>query len=191
MLHEVVRRDTVPIWRKEILAEVDEEENIVTMNKSCVRNFDNKALCEEEGFTVTHAGHCGSCSNLQVAKTKLSNTPESKISHDYNLRLVKKYSLIPSDSSKKAKINIFCQRDSLFQDLGVYMRQNLTEPTRKCGALGVISQALMRNCLQRIGFSSDCIPIWEYNILNTRKECTAVSSVSHNRYHKKGKYDGL
>ena len=111
MLHEVVRRDTVPIWRKEILAEVDEEENIVTMNKSCVRNFDNKALCEEEGFTVTHAGHCGSCSNLQVAKTKLSNTPESKISHDYNLRLVKKYSLIPSDSSKKAKINIFCQRD--------------------------------------------------------------------------------
>ena len=67
--------------------------------------------------------------------------------------------------------------DLLFQDLGVYMRQNLTEPTRKCGALGVISHELMRNCLQRIGFSSDCIPIWEYNILNTKKECTAVSSV--------------
>ena len=64
----------------------------------------------------------------------------------------------------------------LFQDLGVYMRQNLTEPTRKCGALGVISHQLMRNCLQRIGFSSDCIPIWEYNILNTKKECTAVSA---------------
>ena len=56
------------------------------------------------------------------------------------------------------------------------MRQNLTEPTRKCGALGVISHQLMRNCLQRIGFSSDCIPIWEYNILNTKKECTAVSA---------------
>ena len=68
--------------------------------------------------------------------------------------------------------------DLLFQDLGVYMRQNLTEPTRKCGALGVISHELMRNCLQRIGFSSDCIPIWEYNILNTKKECMAVSSVS-------------
>jgi len=102
----------------------DETQVTSGARKYWLRNFDNKALCEEEGFTVTHAGHCGSCSNLQ--------------------------------------------------DLGVYMRQNLTEPTRKCGALGVISHALMRNCLQRIGFSSDCIPIWEYNILNTRKECTAL-----------------
>ena len=56
------------------------------------------------------------------------------------------------------------------------MRQNLTDPTRLCGALGAISPILMRNCLKRIGFSDDCIPIWEYNILNTRKECFLVKN---------------
>ena len=29
------------------------------------RNFTNLAECEAEGFMVTHAGHCGSCSYLQ------------------------------------------------------------------------------------------------------------------------------
>ena len=67
-----------------------------------------------------------------------------------------------------------CGSCSTLQDLGVYMRQNLTAPTRQCGALGIISHSLMRNCLQRIGFSPNCVPIWEYNILNTRKECWEV-----------------
>ena len=34
--------------------------------------------------------------------------------------------------------------------LGVYLRQNLTDPTRFCGALGIISHGLMTNCLQVI-----------------------------------------
>ena len=87
-------------------------------------NFNSEAAAAEAGYSVTHAGHCGSCSSLQ--------------------------------------------------DLGVYLGRNLTEPTRRCGALSIVSADLMRKCLQRIGFSDNCIPIWEYNILNTRQECTRV-----------------
>ena len=67
-----------------------------------------------------------------------------------------------------------CGSCSSLQDLGVYLGRNLTEPTRRCGALSIVSADLMRKCLQRIGFSDNCIPIWEYNILNTRQECTRV-----------------
>lgn len=97
-------------------------------NKYWLRNFANETECEEEGFVVTHSGHCGSCSSLQ--------------------------------------------------DLGVYLRQNLTDPTRFCGALGIISHGLMTNCLQRIGFSDNCIPIWEYNIGQTRQECWELCIMS-------------
>ena len=91
------------------------------IRKVLPRNFTSLAECETEGFVVTHAGHCGSCSYLQ--------------------------------------------------DLGVYIKQNLTEPVRTCGALGIVSHTLMRNCLIRLGFSMPCITIWEFNIQQTRQEC--------------------
>ena len=37
-------------------------------------NFTTRAEGEAEGFTVTHAGHCGACSTLQVCLRFLSPT---------------------------------------------------------------------------------------------------------------------
>jgi len=108
--------------------------------KYWLKNFESETECDDAGFKVTHAGHCGSCSGLQ--------------------------------------------------DLGVYLRQNLTDPTRHCGFLGIISHSLMRNCLQRIGFSSNCIPIWEHNILNTRKQCFDVCFLSYITGEDNNKPDG-
>ena len=61
--------------------------------KYVLRNFDNKALCEEEGFTVTHAGHCGSCSNLQVrsqnsVKVGLNERPKGSQIYIHNRELL-------------------------------------------------------------------------------------------------------
>merc|ERR1712203_14822 len=84
-------------------------ENIDTATghkKYFLKNFTNMEEAETEGFTVTHAGHCGACSTLQ--------------------------------------------------DLGVYIRQNLTDSTRMCGFLGTVSSALMHDCLMALGFSAPC-----------------------------------
>jgi len=67
-----------------------------------------------------------------------------------------------------------CGACSNLQDLGVYIRQNLTSDTRECGILGSLSHNLMRNCLLDLGFSLPCVTIWEWNILNTKAECFSV-----------------
>merc|ERR1711964_442526 len=88
--------------------------------KYFLKNFTNIEESDVEGYTVTHAGHCGACSTLQ--------------------------------------------------DLGVYIRQNLTDSTRMCGFLGTVSHTLMRDCLMSLSFSLPCITIWEWNILNTKPD---------------------
>ncbi|XP_023349179.1 uncharacterized protein LOC111717940 [Eurytemora carolleeae] len=98
-----------------------DEKNDAGLNKYWLRNFNNESFAEASNFSVTHKGHCGSCSYLQ--------------------------------------------------DLGVYIRQNLTESTRECGILGSLSHALMHDCLLKLGFSEPCVTIWEWNIINTKKEC--------------------
>lgn len=67
-----------------------------------------------------------------------------------------------------------CGSCSSLQDLGVYMGRNLTAPTRKCGLQGLFSKRMMTKCLKRLGFSDNCIPIWEYNIQNTRSKCFGI-----------------
>ena len=67
-----------------------------------------------------------------------------------------------------------CGACSTLQDLGVYIRQNLTDSTRMCGFLGTVSHALMRDCLMSLGFSLPCVTIWEWNILNTKDKCFDV-----------------
>ena len=86
-----------------------------------LQNFNSEDEAGAANFSITHKGHCASCSTLQ--------------------------------------------------DLGVYIRQNLTDSTRTCGKEGVISSKWQHECLQKIGFSEQCITIWEYNILNTRDQC--------------------
>lgn len=67
-----------------------------------------------------------------------------------------------------------CAACSSLQDLGVYMSQNLTEPTRLCGAMGSISEELEYDCMKALGFSDECVSIWIFNIHNTKKECFEV-----------------
>jgi len=67
-----------------------------------------------------------------------------------------------------------CGACSTVQDLGVYIRQNLTSATRNCGLLGSLSYTLMRNCLHDLGFSDPCVSIWAWNIINTRTKCFKV-----------------
>jgi len=64
-----------------------------------------------------------------------------------------------------------CGSCSSLQDLGVYMGQNLTTPVRRCGMEGSISKKLMTDCLKRLGFSDNCIPIWEDNVDHTKDKC--------------------
>jgi len=101
-----------------------DETNDTGLRKYWLRNFENETLAMNSNFSVTHKGHCASCSYPQ--------------------------------------------------DLGVYIRQNLTSATRECGILGSLSHNLMRNCLLDLGFSLPCVTIWEWNILNTKAECFGV-----------------
>jgi len=107
-------------------------------------------------------GYCG----LQWSPTEV--TPEG----------LKKYTLkdFPSEEAvAEAGFTIThkgqCGSCSTLQDLGVYIGQNLTSPVRRCGLEGIVSKHLMTECLKRIGFSDNCIPIWEDNTLNTRAQC--------------------
>ena len=54
------------------------------------------------------------------------------------------------------------------------MSQNLTDPTRACGALGVVSEELEYECMKELGFSDECVSIWIFNIHNTRDVCQKV-----------------
>jgi len=83
-----------------------------------------------------------------------------------------------------------CGACSTLQDLGVYIRQNLTDSTRMCGFLGTVSHALMRDCLMSLGFSLPCITIWEWNILNTKAQCFQVCLLSYITGEPNNKPDG-
>jgi len=72
-----------------------------------------------------------------------------------------------------------CGACSTLQDLGVYIRQNLTSDTRMCGFLGSVSEALMLDCLRALGFSPPCVQIWRHNIVHTKKECLQVCLISY------------
>jgi len=65
-----------------------------------------------------------------------------------------------------------CGACSILQDLGVYIKQNLTSDTRRCGLEGIfLGQQHVFNCLKKIGFSDECSKIWQFNIKNTRSKC--------------------
>jgi len=83
-----------------------------------------------------------------------------------------------------------CGACSTLQDLGVYIRQNLTDATRECGFLGTVSSALMRDCLMGLGFSMPCVTIWEWNIINTKQECFDVCVWSYITGEPNNKPDG-
>ena len=157
LLHEMVRWGASDIWEQEVLAEVGvlqgKGEKVET-SSGILRVKLSARTRNTRWHTLATAGPA------QTYRSGLWSLFIIAIGHTY-----------PSYASELA-----LNQCSFIQDLGVYMRQNLTDPTRLCGALGAISPSLMRNCLKRIGFSDDCIPIWEYNILNTRKECFLVKN---------------
>merc|ERR1719242_528438 len=56
-----------------------------------------------------------------------------------------------------------------------------TEPHNACETLwyrGTDFRRLMEKCLQNLGFSQNCIPIWMDNTKNTSKECRLVCLLS-------------
>jgi hypothetical protein len=71
-----------------------------------------------------------------------------------------------------------CGACSTLQDLGVYMGQNLTVPVRSCGSRGFFSHSLERQCLVDIGFTDECISIWQPNMHNTANKCFWVCMAS-------------
>jgi len=83
-----------------------------------------------------------------------------------------------------------CGACSSLQDLGVYIRQNLTDSTRECGLLSSISHSLMHNCLLNLGFSLPCVTVWEWNILNTKDKCFQVCMWSYINNEPFNKPDG-
>eukprot|EP01138_Halocafeteria_seosinensis_P001993 gb/GECG01002041.1/.p1 GENE.gb/GECG01002041.1/~~gb/GECG01002041.1/.p1 ORF type:complete len:274 (+),score=15.30 gb/GECG01002041.1/:1-822(+) len=65
-----------------------------------------------------------------------------------------------------------CGYCSTTKDLAIYMNYtDLTNPVRICGALATFSQPLAMECLEKIGFTTQCSKIWMYDAINTRKEC--------------------
>ena len=105
-----------------------------------LQNFETEVKAVMANFTVTHKGHCASCSSIQ--------------------------------------------------DLGVYIRQNLTDATRACAIKGLLSKKWEMNCLRDLGFSEECIQIWFYNILNTRQHCFATCLWSKIKNEPFNKADG-
>ena len=68
--------------------------------------------------------------------------------------------------------------DFPLKDLGVYMSRNLTTPTRLCGIVGLLSEALEFECLYSLGFSPQCAWVWHWNIQNTSEKCFEVCLIS-------------
>ena len=74
-----------------------------------------------------------------------------------------------------------CSACSTLKDLSVYMGvHNLTAPVRSCG-LDVLSKDKEMKCLRALGFTEDCVNIWYYNTLNSRKDC-AIPCLVNNHY---------
>jgi len=107
---------------------------------------------EVEGQTTNHTGQA-------MKKYRLADFPTPEAAMDANFTITHKG---------------HCGACSTLQDLGVYIGQNLTSSTRRCGMEGMISDRRMTKCLQDLGFSDNCIPIWKYNIRNTRRRCFGV-----------------
>jgi hypothetical protein len=64
-----------------------------------------------------------------------------------------------------------CGTCSTLQDLATYLyHRDLTTPVRKCSAL-VWFKPWTINCLEGLGFTSECAQTWYYNAQNTAKEC--------------------
>ena len=113
---------------------------VIGKRKYRLRDFKSEEAAARDNFTVTHKGHCGSCSSIQ--------------------------------------------------DLGVYIRQNLTDATRSCAIKGMLSDRWERNCLRQLGFSEECVTIWYYNILNTRRKCLVTCLLSKIRKEPFNRPDG-
>merc|ERR1712080_274579 len=69
-------------------------------------------------------------------------------------------------------------------------KHNLTDSVRQCGILGSLSSALMRDCLLSLGFIAPCVTIWEWNIVNTKRECFEICLISYISGERNNKPDG-
>jgi hypothetical protein len=118
-----------------------EVDTVSGKKKYHLKNFASEAAARTANYKITHNGHCGACSTLQV-------------SH-----------LTGMCANKKLDHYLYPQ------DLGVYMGQNLTVPVRSCGSRGFFSHSLERQCLVDIGFTDECISIWQPNMHNTANKC--------------------
>ena len=64
-----------------------------------------------------------------------------------------------------------CGTCSTLQDLAAYLyHQDLTTPVRRCSAL-VWFKPWTLNCLEHLGFTSECAKTWYYNAHNTARRC--------------------
>ena len=100
-------------------------------------------------------------------------------------------------SAKKANFSIthkgHCGACSSLQDLGVYMRENLTTPVRSCAMKSTFSfnsDKKLRECLLELGFSDMCTSIWAYNAKNTKDVCYWTCMWSYIRNEPFNKPDG-
>jgi len=64
-----------------------------------------------------------------------------------------------------------CGTCSTLQDLATYLyHQDMTTPVRRCSGL-VWFKPWSINCLESLGFTSECAETWYYNAQNTAKMC--------------------
>jgi len=65
-----------------------------------------------------------------------------------------------------------CASCSTTQDLAVYLKYpDLTDPIRKCGLWGILSEKWAMDCIKKVGFTDSCAQIWFYNSRNTKEKC--------------------
>ncbi len=69
-----------------------------------------------------------------------------------------------------------CGLCSGLQDLSVYIEEiELTGPVRSCGLSGISGgEEAQRECIEDLGFSTECSKIWSWNATNTREECLEI-----------------
>ncbi len=158
------------------------------LRKYRLENFPSEAATREAGFNVTHKGQCGGICRQMIVCEIWSSVCQCDIfwvvgncfwTTKTCPRLVPKFCFVRWQSpnsktdcsnfsynfSRTFKLTIFfLPACSSLQDLGVYISRNLTESTRYCGFLGIISADAQRNCLKKLGFSDMCASIWEFNI---------------------------
>ena len=68
-----------------------------------------------------------------------------------------------------------CAACSTAQDLAVYMSYfDMTAVGKKCGAEGVISEALGERCFKNLGMTDACARIWTCDAISDAKSCGAI-----------------